>query len=111
MFWPTRPELWFMQAMAVFEDRVPPITTDKGKCNLVMRALPCEVMEKVEHVLTGDPPVGGRYPALRAALIDCYGRSQASRYAQLIALTRPGALGDRKPMEFLLHMQLSLIHI
>ena len=81
------------------------MTTDKAKCNLVLRALPCEVLEKVENVLTGPAPMGGQYPALQAALMDCYGRTQASRYAQLIALTRPGALGNRKPMEFLLHMR------
>ena len=94
-----------MQAEAVFEDRVPPVTTDKGKCNLVLRALPCHVLEKVEHVLSGPEPIGGRYPALQAALIECYGRSQSTKYAQLIELTRPGSLGDRNPMEFLLHMR------
>ena len=85
-FWPTRPELWFLQAEAVFEDRVPPITTDKAKCNLVLRALTCEALEQVEHVLTGPEPVGGRYQALHTALIDCYGRTQASKHAQLIDL-------------------------
>ena len=104
-FWHTCPALWFMQAEAVFDDRVPPVTTDKGKCNLVLRALPCHVLEKVEHVLSGPEPIGGRYPALQAALIECYGRSQSTKYAQLIELTRPGSLGDRKPMEFLLHMR------
>ena len=104
-FWTTRPELWFLQAEAVFEDRIPPITTDKAKCNLVLRALTCEALEQVEHVLTGPEPVGGRYPALQTALIDCYGRSQATKYADLIDLTRPGSLGDRKPVQFLLHMR------
>ena len=104
-FWPTRPELWFLQAEAVFEDRVPPITTDKAKCKLVLRALTCEALEQVEHVLTGPEPVGGRYQALHTALIDCYGRTQASKHAQLIDLVRQGALGDRKPMQFLLHMR------
>ena len=94
-----------MQAEAVFEDRVPPVTTDKGKCNLVLRALPCHVLEKVEHVLSGPEPIGGRYPAVQAALIECYGHSQSTKYAQLIELTRPGSLGDRNPMEFLLHMR------
>ena len=55
-FWTTRPELWFLQAEAVFEDRIPPITTDKAKCNLVLRALTCEALEQVEHVLTGPEP-------------------------------------------------------
>ena len=104
-FWPTRPELWFVQAEAVFEDRIPPVTTDKAKSNLVIRALPCEVLEEVEHVVTGPTPVGGRYPALKSALVDCYGRSQATRYNDLIELTRPGALGDRRPMQFYLHMR------
>ena len=63
------------------------------------------MMEKVEHVLSREAPVGGHYAALRAALVKCYGRSQASSYTQLITLARPGALGDRKPMEFLLHMR------
>ena len=104
-FWPTRPEIWFIQAETIFEDRIPLVTTDKAKANLVLRALPCDVLEKVEHVVTGAAPVGGRYPALKSALIDCYGRSQATRYADLIELTRPGALGDKRPMEFFLHMR------
>ena len=104
-FWLTRPELWFIQAEAVFEDRVPPITTDKAKCNLVLRTLTREAMEQVEHVLTGPEPVGGWYQALHATLIDCYGRSQATKHAQLIDLARQGALRDRKPMQFLLHMR------
>ena len=72
---------------------------------MVLRALPCDVLEKVEHVVTGPEPVGGRYPALHTALIAFYGRTQASRHAGLIALATPGTLGDTKPIEFLLHMR------
>ena len=52
------------------------------------RVLPNEVLEKVEFVLTGDEQVGGRYAALKGALIDCYGRSNARRNAELIALAK-----------------------
>ena len=59
-FWPSRQELWFVQAEAIFEDRIPPVVTDKAKTNLVLQALPCDVLEKMEHVVTGPERVGGR---------------------------------------------------
>ena len=48
---------------------------------------------------------GGQYLALKNALIDSYGRTEASKHTQLIALTKEGALGDRKPMDFLMYMR------
>ena len=105
VFWTTRPELWFIQVEAAFAERTPPVTTDAAKFRQVLRVLPNEVLEKVEFVLTGDEQVGGRYAALKGALIDCYGRSNARRNAELIALAKDGTLGDRKPTEFLMHMR------
>ena len=81
-FWLARPELWFLQAESVFQDRIPPVTVDKLKFNMVLRALPNEVLEKVEHVLTGEAQVGRCYPALKSALIESYGttpRQQACK--------------------------------
>ena len=52
-FWPTRSELWFVQAEAIFEDRIPPVTTDKAKTNLVLRALPCDELERWNMLLQG----------------------------------------------------------
>ena len=71
---------------------------------MVLRALPNEVMETMEHI-TGEEQVGGRYPALRNALTESYGHTPARKHAQLISLTREGALGDRKPTEFLMYMR------
>ena len=105
IFWVTRPELWFIQAEAAFIDRNPPITSDAAKFSQVLRVLPNDVLEKVEYVITGEEPVGGRYAALKGALTDSFGRSTAHRHAELIALTKDGTLGDRKPTEFLMHMR------
>ena len=103
--WTARPELWFAQAEAVFQERSPPVTNNKSKYNMVLRVLPNEVLEKIEHVITGQSQVGGQYLALKNALIDSYGRTEASKHTQLIALTKEGALGDRKPMDFLMYMR------
>ena len=67
-FWSTRPELWFAQAVATFQDRDPLVTTDQAKYNMVLWAPPNEVIEAVEHIITGKEQVGGRYPVLRNAL-------------------------------------------
>ena len=39
-----------------------------------------------------------RYEDLKKALIDAYGRSKASKQAELLAMaSKPGGMGDRKP--------------
>ena len=76
-FWMTRPELWFAHAEAVFRNRTPPVTTDQVKYNHVLPVLPNEVLEKIEHIILGKDPVGGRYLALKDALTESYGRREA----------------------------------
>ena len=66
-YWPTRPELWFVQAEAIFEDRIPPVTTDKAKTNLVLQALPCEVLKKVEHVVKRGRPSWWTVPCTKSS--------------------------------------------
>ena len=51
-FWITRPELWFIQVESAFRNRHPSVTSDVVKFDCVIGALPNEVLEKVEHVLT-----------------------------------------------------------
>ena len=100
-FWLTRPELWFIQVESAFRNRQPSITEDIVKFDCVIAALPNDVLEKVEHVLTHNNQVGGRYAALQNALVESYGRSPAQRQAELIEITVKGTLGDLKPSDFL----------
>ena len=100
-FWITRPELWFIQVESAFRNRHPSVTDDIVKFDCVIAALPNDVLEKVEHVLTHVNQVGGRYAALQNALIESYGRSPAQRQVELIEMTVRGTLGDLKPSDFL----------
>ena len=118
-FWINRPVLWFAQAESIFRGRNPSITTDIDKYDCVLHVLPHEALEKCEHVIVGEDPVGGRYPALKNALIESYGRTTARKQAELIELATTGALGDRRPTDYLMQIrnlsgseyELSLIHI
>ena len=87
IFLPSRPELWYIQAEAAFADRTPPVTSDLAKYRQVLRVLPNEVLEKVEYVLTGEALVGGRYAALKSALMDSYGHSTTRRHAECVSYT------------------------
>ena len=104
-FWITRPELWFVQVESAFRNRHPPVTADIIRFDCVIGALPNEVLEKVEHVITGVPQVGGRYAALQNALIESYGRSTAQKQDELIRLTVSRSLGDLKPTDFLMKVR------
>ena len=104
-FWVTRPEHWFIQVESAFRNRYPPITSDIVRFDCVIGALPNEVLEKVEHVITGVPQVGGRYAALQNALIESYGRSTAQKQDELIKLTVSRYLGNLKPTDFLMKVR------
>ena len=47
----------------------------------------------------------GRYEALKKALIESFGKSVPAKQAQLVGLCANPSLGDRKPIEYLRHIQ------
>lgn len=104
-FWLTRPELWFIQVESAFRNRQPAITNDLVRFDCVIAALPNDVLEKVEHVLTAQAPVGGRYAALQNALVESFGKTAAQRQGELIDMTVRGTLGDLKPTDFLMRIR------
>ena len=104
-FWITRPELWFIQVESAFRNRQPAITADLVKFDCVIAALPNNVLEKVEHVLTGTAQVGGRYAALQNALVESFGRTTAQCQGELIEMTIRGTLGDLKPTDFVMRVR------
>ena len=102
-FWSAKPELWFAQVEAAFDTRNPKITQDSTKFSHVLQVLPEVALLKVEHVIArgGD----GRYEALKEALIESFGKSVPAKQAQLVGLCANPSLGDRKPIEYLRHIQ------
>ena len=103
-FWIASPELWFSQVEANFETRNPKITTDSSKYNHIMQALPQDVLNDCEHAVQAQGP--DRYNKLKATLIKIYGKSPATKNAELLSLTaKPGGLGDRKPSSIMMKIR------
>jgi len=100
-FWNTRPEVWFRQVEAQFDTRSPPITTDLTKFNYVVAALDSATAGEVERLIMS-PPSTGKYDALKAGLIEAFGKSQAAKDNELLSLA---GLGDRKPSSLLRYIE------
>ena len=100
-FWITRPEVWFRQVEAQFATRTPAITVDLTEFNHVVAALDHITAGEVEAIILS-PPADGKYDALKAALINAFGKTQASKDMELLSLS---GLGDRKPSSLLRHME------
>ena len=100
-FWTARPEVWFRQVEAQFATRSPAITVDLTKFNHVVAALDNATAGEVEAIILS-PPRDDKYGALKAALIDAFGKTQAAKDMELLSLS---GLGDRKPSSLLRHME------
>lgn len=100
-FWATRPEVWFRQVEAQFATRNPAITIDLTKFNHVVAALDNVTAGEVEAIILSPPP-HDQYDALKAALINAFGKTQTSKDMELLSLS---GLGDRKPSSLLRHME------
>ena len=99
-FWTTRPEVWFRQVEAQFATCTPAITVDLTKFNHVVAALDHITAGEVEAIVLS--PADGKYDALKAALINAFGKTKASKDMELLSLS---GLGDRKPSSLLRHME------
>ena len=97
-FWPSDPELWFVKVEASFRNRNPAITVDSTKFDHILGVLPPEVCHRVRHVLMKDDAT---YTQLKEALVRSFGKSTASKQAELIGLAENPSLGDLKPSDYL----------
>ena len=98
-FWPTDPEIWFIQVEEEF--RVKGITMQWTKYGHVVSNIPSAVATEVRDLLK-DPPRDNPYDALKELLIR---RTTASEQRRLQQLFITEELGDRKPTQLLRCMQ------
>ncbi|XP_064478904.1 uncharacterized protein LOC135392140 [Ornithodoros turicata] len=98
-FWPANPSVWFLQAECQFQ--LAGISTQPTKFRHVVSVLPPEVASDVADVLMA--PMGETpYDTLKSALIERTMASKRRRYQQLLSAED---LGDRRPSQFLRHLQ------
>ncbi|KAJ0178021.1 hypothetical protein K1T71_006894 [Dendrolimus kikuchii] len=93
------PELWFAQLEGQFI--LSSITTDNTKFYYVLSQLEPQHTAEVRDIIVL-PPATGRYEKLKAELIRRLSASQERKIKQLLTHAE---LGDRKPSQFLRHLQ------
>lgn len=98
-FWPEEPEIWFAQVEGQFA--VSNITSDVTKFNYVIGQLDHQYSKEVKDIII-NPPATEKYEKLKAELIK---RLSASREKQMKQLLMHEELGDRRPSQFLRHLQ------
>ncbi|XP_049886819.1 uncharacterized protein LOC126381365 [Pectinophora gossypiella] len=98
-FWPEEPEIWFAQIENQFS--LANITKDETKFNIVSGDLSQEYARLMKDFYT-NPPKENKYSLFKAALIK---RLTDSREKKTLQLLQNEDLGDRKPTQFLRHLQ------
>ncbi|XP_011687462.1 PREDICTED: uncharacterized protein LOC105449777 [Wasmannia auropunctata] len=98
-FWPEEPDIWFNQIESQFV--LGGVTQDSTKYAYVLSQLEAKYAKEVKDVVT-NPPERGKYQALKNALIQRLCASQEQRIRQLLEHEE---IGDRKPSQFLRHLQ------
>lgn len=98
-FYPEKPALWFAQLEGQFI--LSKITTDETKFYYAMAQLEPQYAEEVEDIITS-PPAQGKYDKLKSELIK---RLSASREKRVRQVLTGEELGDKKPSQFLRHLQ------
>lgn len=93
------PQLWFAQLEGQFV--LSNITTDNTKFYYVLAQLEPQHAAQVRDLIVS-PPATGRYEKLKAELIKRLSASQERKIKQLLMHEE---LGDRKPTQFLRHLQ------
>lgn len=98
-FWPEDPEVWFAQIEGQFI--IAGITVDTTKFYYITSNLEPQYARYVSDIIK-KPPAEGKYEKLKTELIKRLSISQEAKVKQLL---NDEVLGDRKPSEFLRHLQ------
>ncbi|XP_047541805.1 uncharacterized protein LOC125074519 [Vanessa atalanta] len=98
-FWPQEPALWFAQVEGQFA--LANITADATKFNYVTAQLDHVYAAEVKDIIIA-PPETNKYEKLKTELTK---RLSASREKEVQQLLMHEELGDRKPSQFLRHLQ------
>ncbi|XP_052751233.1 uncharacterized protein LOC128200775 [Galleria mellonella] len=98
-FYPEKPALWFAQLEGQFQ--LATITADSTKFYYAISQLEPQYAAEVEDVIT-NPPMANKYDRLKTELIK---RLSASREKKVKQLLIHEELGDRKPSQFVRHLQ------
>jgi hypothetical protein len=91
--------VWFAQLEGQFA--LSNITQDTTKFYYIISHLDNKYAAEVEDVIT-DPPHTGHYEKIKAELIRCLSLSEEQRVRQLLMHEE---MGDRRPTQFLRHLQ------
>lgn len=98
-FWPEEPTLWFAQVESQFI--LFKITSDETKFYYLVDQFDHQYAAEVKDIIT-NPPTSNKYQKLKTELIR---RLSASQERQVKQLLMHEELGDRKPSQFLRHLQ------
>lgn len=98
-FWPEEPEIWFSQIEGQFA--IAGITSDVTKFHYVISQLDRQFSKEVKDIIT-QPPASNKYGKIKDELIKRLGDSSEKKSQQLLMHEE---LGDRKPSQFLRHLQ------
>lgn len=98
-FWPEKPTIWFAQIEGQFA--ISNITADTTKFYYVVSHLDPRYASEVEDIIV-TPPAAGKYEKLKEELIKRLSESREKKVHQLLTHEE---LGDRKPSQFLRHLQ------
>lgn len=98
-FWPDEPTLWFAQLEGQFS--LAGISADITKFNYIVANLEYKYIIEIKDIIKNPPPTD-KYEKIKHELISRLSSSQEQRVRQL--LTHED-VGDRKPSQFLRHLQ------
>ncbi|XP_028131142.1 uncharacterized protein LOC114326886 [Diabrotica virgifera virgifera] len=98
-FWPNDPEIWFLQVENQFT--LANITSDATKFNYIVANLETVYISEVRDIIVS-PPTTERYVKLKLEIIK---RLSASQQQKIKRLLEHEELGDRRPSQFLRHLQ------
>ncbi|XP_071634241.1 uncharacterized protein [Temnothorax longispinosus] len=98
-FWTDEPELWFAQLEGQFT--LGSITQDSTKYAYVLSHIETKQAKEIKDLIT-KPPEENKYESIKKALIQRLSTSQEQQIRQLLEHEE---MGDRRPSQFLRHLQ------
>ena len=105
-FWTSAPDMWFYQIEAVFNNRQPKITKDATRFNHAVAALPQDVLLEIRHIMELPETDTGRFLKLKESLTEMLGKDDEEKRAELLQFCFcTDGLGDRKPINLLMHIR------